>query len=200
MKVLLFMGSPRFGGNTDLLSDAFIRGCEEAGASPEKIFLAAKRITPCIECGHCEKEGACALKDDMTEIYQKINESQVIVLATPIFFYNLSSWCQALIERSQAMWVKKYILKHTFESDIKKGILIAVGATKGKKLFDGVTLVTKYFFDAISARFTATLLIRGIEKKGEILKQPEYLESARLLGYFLCKGEDIKNIPHVGIV
>ncbi len=201
MNILAFMGSPRFRGNVDTLLDAFIEGAknENPDVNVTKINLAAKKITPCIECGECEKTGNCVLRDDMTGIYDLIDAADIIVLASPIFFYNITAWTQALVERSQALWVRKYVLKKIDAEKKKKGIFLSIGATKGKKLFDGVILVVKYFFDAINADFTGALLFRGVEKKGDINNAPQFLDDARKLGGLIAKNENISNVNNIFI-
>lgn len=199
MNILAFMGSPRFRGNVDTLLDAFIEGAknENPDVNVKKINLAAKKITPCIECGECDKTGQCVLKDDMAQIYELIDKADVIVVASPIFFYNITAWTQALVERSQALWVKKYVLKTTDTARRKKGVFLSIGATKGKKLFDGVILVVKYFFDAINADFTGALLFRGVEKKGDINNFPQFIDETRQLGCLIAKNKDISAINNI---
>jgi len=199
MNILAFMGSPRFRGNVDTLLDVFIDSAknENPNVKVKKINLAAKKITPCIECGECDKTGKCVLKDDMTEIYDLIDEADVIVVASPIFFYNITAWTQALVERSQALWVRKYVLKTTDITRRKKGIFLSVGATKGKKLFDGVNLIIKYFFDAINAEFTGALLFRGVEKKGEINNFPQFINDTREMGLLVAKNKDISVVNNI---
>ncbi len=192
MKIVAFHGSPRIGGNTDILLDAFLKGAETGGASVEKITLMSKRITPCIECGQCDTTGVCVLEDDMTPIYDKIREADIVVVASPIFFYNITSYTQALVERSQACWIGKYVLKTgPYGGKERKGIFLSLGATKGKMLFDGVLRVMKYFFDAISASFAGALLYRGIEKKGDVKKHPTALTEAEELGSLVATGADL---------
>lgn len=192
MNIIAFHGSPRIGGNTDILLDAFIKGAKEEGAAVEKISLMSKRITPCIECGQCDETGVCVLEDDMTSIYDLISKSDVVVVASPIFFYNITTYTQALVERSQACWVGKYVLKTgPFGGRERKGIFLSLGATKGKMLFDGVLRVINYFFDAISAKFEGALLYRGIEKKGEVKDHPTALKEAEELGRLIAKDGDL---------
>ena len=92
-----------------------------------------------------------------------------------------------LISRCQALWARKYVLK---DLDIpeKKGAFIAVGATRGGKLFDGPKLTMKYFFQAINARYLDDLLIRGVDKRGEIKDHPASLIEAYDLGKKLVSG------------
>jgi len=196
--VLVFSGSPRRKGNSDLLADSFLEGAEAAGASAEKIFLYKTDIGPCIECGSCDKDGQCILEDDMASIYPKISGAHIIVVSSPIFFYNITSRTQALVERSQALWVRKYVLKDTDPSREKpRGVFLSVGATKGKLLFDGVIRVMRYFFDALDAEFTAGLFIRGVEKRGDIKSHPFALKRAYELGEALAKGSDLSGMADI---
>lgn len=181
MKVMGIMGSPRLKGNTDLLLDEALKGAASQGAEVEKIFVDRLKITPCKELYHCLEDGTCPLKDDMTNIYDKILGADAVIIATPIFFYAVSAQILTLMSRCQALWARKYVLKN-LNVPVKRGALIAVGATKGEKLFDGPKLTTKYFFQAINAELKEELLIRSVDKKGEINDHPEYLTAAYELG------------------
>ncbi len=191
MNILAFMGSPRFGGNTDILLDSFLEGASGAGAQVEKVNLYGIKLTPCIECGACDETGVCVLKDDLEDIYPRIAAADVVVVASPIFFYNISSRTQALVERSQACWTGKYVLKKgPYGGKGRKGVFLSLGATKGRLLFEGVLRVMKYFFDAIDADFGQALLYRGIEAKGAVREHGEALEQAASLGRALARGEE----------
>jgi multimeric flavodoxin WrbA len=187
LKVLGIMGSPRIGGNTDLLLDAALRGASEAGADVEKVVADRLKITPCKEIYQCEKDGTCPFQDDMQPLYRTILEADVIIAASPMFFYTLSPQILTLISRCQALWARRYILKD-LDIALKKGVFIGVGATKGSKLFDGAKLTAKYFFDAVNATYTADLLVRGVDKKGEIQEHPTALNDAYELGKSLVTG------------
>ncbi len=196
MKILAFQGSPRLGGNTDLLLSAFLEGAGEAGAEVEKIHLYRLNFKPCLECGECDTTGECVIPDDFQKIYPKIDAADVIVVASPIFFYNVTSYTQAMVERAQARWVKKYVLKKSPASGHdKRGIFLSLGATKGKKLFEGVQRVVRYFFDAVYARYEGGLFYRGIEKKGAIKEHPSALKEAYALGLSVGRGEAPEKWP-----
>ncbi len=181
MKVLGIMGSPRLRGNTELLLDEALRGAREKGAETEKITAAKLKIAPCREYYGCLKDGNCVIRDDMDDIYPKILAADAVIMATPIFFYTVSAQLMLLISRCQALWARKYVLKN-LDIPLKKGAFIAVGATRGAKLFDGPKLTLKYFFQAINAEYTDELLIRGVDKRGEIKDHPDYLAAAYELG------------------
>jgi len=197
---LVFSGSPRKGGNSDILADTFVSGAEGAGARVEKIRLFEIKFSPCIECGGCDDTGECILTDDVTPIYSKIERADVVVLSSPVFFYNITAYSQALVERSQAFWVRQYVLQQGQVGGKKRdGIFLSVGATKGKLLFDGSLRVMKYFFDAIGGRLSAALLVRGVEKKGQIKQMPGILKKAEKLGEIAATGSKYSEIEEIWI-
>ena len=106
-KVLVFSSSPRKGGNSDLLCDQFISGSKEAGHATEKIFLKEKKINYCTGCGTCiDKRKSCPQKDDMSGILEKMISADVIVMATPIYFYTMCGQMKTLIDRTCAGYTK----------------------------------------------------------------------------------------------
>ena len=187
MIVLGIMGSPRIRGNSDLLLDEALKGAQSQGAEAEKIIVDKLQIAPCREYYGCLKDGNCVIRDDMDGLYPKILDADAIIVASPIFFYTVSAQLMLLISRCQALWARKYVLKN-MDVPLKKGAFIAVGATKGEKLFDGPKLTIKYFFQAINAEYTEELLIRGIDKKGEVKEHPTALADACVIGKKLVTG------------
>ncbi len=99
MKVLAISGSPRKGGNSDVLCDQFLKGAAEAGHECAKINLKEKNISPCMACYGCTKSGECVKKDDMGQIQQELVEADVIVLATPVYFYSMDAQMKIMIDR-----------------------------------------------------------------------------------------------------
>lgn len=187
MKVLGIMGSPRIKGNTELLLDEALKGAQSQPAEVEKIIVDKLRITPCREYYGCLRDGNCVIRDDMDDIYPKLLSADAIIAASPIFFYTVSAQMMLLISRCQALWARKYVLKN-MNIPVKKGAFIAVGATRGKRLFEGPKLTIHYFFKAINADYTDELLIRGIDKRGEIKEHPTALADAYELGKRLVIG------------
>ena len=188
MKVLGIMGSPRLKGNTDLLLDEALKGAKSQQAEVEKIVVDKLNITPCREYYGCLKDGNCVIKDDMGDVYHKLLEADGIIVASPMFFYGVSAQLKALIDRCQALWVRRYVLKN-LPGPAGRGAFIAVGATRGKQLFDGSILTVKYFFQAIGAEYTGELLLRGVDKRGEIKEHPAALSDAFELGKKLVRGK-----------
>jgi multimeric flavodoxin WrbA len=189
MKVLGILGSPRRGGNSETLLDAFLQGAVQGGAAVEKVALRELKISPCLEIYHCFKDGTCPIKDDMRELYDKLLSAEVVALASPVFFYGLSAQAKAMIDRTQALWSRRYVLKQEFPGPPRQGVLLCTGATKGRLLFVGCRLTARYFFDAINVTYAAEILVRSVDEKGAIKQKPEVLTTATDLGRRLAQGE-----------
>jgi arsenate reductase len=178
MLVFGLQGSPRKKGNTNFLLSMFMEAAEKKGAMTHTIDVTKKNILPCKEYTVCEKKGFCPIDDDVRdEIYPLLRRAEVVVVATPIFFYNMSSQLKAVIDRCQMFWARKYRLKlKDPAANMRRGFLLSVGATKGKNLFEGLQLTTQYFFDAIWAKFEGSLTYRGIEGPNDMAGHPTVLE------------------------
>ncbi len=179
-------GSPRKGGNTDTLLDRTLEGARAAGAAVHAVYARDLVMSGCRECGGCDRTGECVVHDDMQTVYPLLEKADRIYLASPIFFYGITAQAKALIDRAQAMWSKRMLTKSpesrkTFDSG--KGYLIAVGATKGQKLFLGVELTAKYFYDALDMTYEGGLLLRGLEKRSDAENNAGLLEQAYRLGF-----------------
>lgn len=104
-KVLILSSSPRKGGNSDTLCDQFLAGAQKGGHATEKVFLGDKNIHYCTGCGVCFNGAkGCSQKDDMTEILDKMVRADVIVMATPIYFYTMAAQMKTLIDRTCARY------------------------------------------------------------------------------------------------
>jgi multimeric flavodoxin WrbA len=185
MKVLGIYGSPRKGGNSDILLDKVLEGARSAGAEVSSIYARKLKISGCLECGGCDKTGKCVVKDEMQTVYPMLEDADIVFLATPIFFYGMTSQVKALIDRCQAIWSKRMLEKTPEERrkyDGGVGYLIAVGATRGKNLFEGVQLTARYLFDALDMSYEGGIFFRRIDKKGAITEHPEALKEASELG------------------
>ena len=174
MLILGLQGSPRKGGNTDTLLAAFLEKAAQAGAAVDTIQVPRAGIVPCKGCGYCEKHGTCVIADDpmSTEIFGRLRTADVVVAASPVFFYGITAQLKGLVDRSQTLWSRKYVFKLKDPlADTRSGVLLSVAASHGRQLFDGIQLTAKYFFDAIDARFEQALTYRGVEAKGAIRGQ-----------------------------
>ena len=180
-KIVAIYGSPRRKGNTATLLQEAVRGAREFGATVEEIVLRNMKISPCLEIYGCKQAGECAIKDDFQKIRDLILDARGLMLASPIFFYSVSAHTKILMDRFQSLWVKKYWVDKTPKDPkriTRKGLYIAVGATKGKKLFDGPLLTVRYFFDTLDMELWKALLYRELDFAEDILKHPEYLQEA----------------------
>ena len=193
MKVLGIYGSPRKKGNSDLLLDKVLEGAQSAGAEVSTVYCRELKMCGCIECGGCDKTGQCVVEDDMIDVYQLLDDADIVFLASPIFFYNVTAQAKALIDRSQAMWNRRRLRKtaeqlRTHDSGV--GYLVALGATKGKNLFVGAELCAKYFYDALDMKYGGGLLVRTAEHKGAVADEPELLKRGFEFGKKAALGED----------
>ncbi len=143
VRIIAIYGSPRRDGNSAALLKQAVAGARQEGAEVEEIFLRDYKISPCLEIYACTKTGECAIRDDFAGILAKIESSTGIMLASPIFFYSVSAHTKIFIDRCQSLWVRKYWIEKQElgeAPETRKGLFISVGATDGKKLFDGAIL------------------------------------------------------------
>ncbi len=186
-KALVIYGSPRKNGNTDILLKELIKGIKDGSdkIKIEEIYLSDLNIYFCRGCRACNQSGRCVIEDDMQDLHIKLQEANYIILGSPIFFYTVTAQSKAMIDRCQASWAKKYLLKQR-QSDKMKGKrggwFVSVGATKGKKLFEGAILTMKYFFDTMDVPYRGNLLVKGMDEKGDVLNHPQILSQAYQLG------------------
>jgi multimeric flavodoxin WrbA len=181
IKIVAIYGSPRRKGNTATLLQRAVDGAKDSGAEVEEIILRDLKMSPCLEIYGCKNTGECRLKDDFQKARDRILASDGIMLASPVFFYTVSAHTKILMDRFQSLWVKKYWIDGARKGQPntrRKGLFISVGATKGKKLFDGILLSLKYFFDVIDMQLWKALLYRGLDFEDDVLKFPEYLDEA----------------------
>jgi multimeric flavodoxin WrbA len=189
MRVLGITGSPRRSGNTDLLLAQVIRGAESQGAETKTLILNDLKITPCQHCDACFEAGVCKVKDDMQMVYQEMEKADRIVLASPVHFLGLTAQMKAMIDRGQALWARKYVLKKPPLGDRRerKGLFIAVGGMKLAKLFEPSLATIKAFFTVIDVEYAGDLLFPGIDEKGAIKKHPTALKDAFAAGQKLVE-------------
>ena len=180
--ILALAGSPRKKGNTERLLDVVIESAAEHGVQSEKIMVRNLRISPCLEIYECAKTGRCAINDDMNALYPKLLEANVIIMASPIFFYGPPAQLKAVIDRCQALWSRKYILKQSPERPPGKGVVISAAASGGARLFEGLLLTARYFFDTLDIKLEHELLVRGVDEAGAVDGKADALDQARNLG------------------
>jgi multimeric flavodoxin WrbA len=142
-------------------------------------------INPCLNCGGCDETGECVLEDDMTQLYDKIMGAQRIILASPIFFYGITAQAKAFIDRTQALWNRHRLWREqgqTPKNKDRKGFFVSVAATKGARVFEGAVLTMQYGYDAMGMQYSGDILIRGVDKFGEMAEQTDQLQQAEETG------------------
>jgi multimeric flavodoxin WrbA len=184
-KVLALRGSPREGGNSDVLLEAILKGVRRANGEVEVVRLCDLQIQGCTSCGKCDKTGVCIFKDDMVGLYEKIIGAEKIILAAPIYFYGLPAQAKAFVDRCQALWNRKQLLiaKGQYQPNpLRKGFLVSVGATRGAKVFEGAKLTMIYGYDAMDFKYAGEFLVRGVDKCGEMAAKTDTLQEAEEVG------------------
>jgi multimeric flavodoxin WrbA len=185
MNVLVFLGSPRKKGNSEVLTEALLEGVRHEGGVDEIIRLCDLEISPCISCGGCDETGKCVVEDDMTPLYEKIISIDKIILSSPIFFYGITAQAKAFIDRTQALWNRKRLMKERGEwvdNPDRKGFFISVAATKGARVFEGAILTMKYGYDAMGMQYAGDFLVSGPDNLGDMAKNNQKLADAKEAG------------------
>lgn len=194
MLVLGISGSPRRGGNTELLLDAALEGAREAGAGRAEVrkFVANElAMRPCQNCGGCDRTGRCVLGDEMGDVYEALRTADRMVLATPIHFGTVSAQLKSVIDRCQCLWVEKYRLKRSpaRAEGARRGLLLAVGGFKrGERFFRAAEAVVKILFACLDVEYAGGLFWPGVDARGAIRDVPGALEAARAAGAKLVGG------------
>ena len=181
MRVIAFLGSPRKDGNTSILLGEAIRGVREEGHEVRLLKVAQMKIRPCLNCGGCEEAGECVIKDDeMGKIYAAIREADRIILASPIFFSGIPAQTKAMIDRCQALWCEKYLLKREIPASPagRRGLFLTVGGMKMLKHAECANSTATAFFRSVSVPQHAFLAWRGVDAKGAIREHPTALQEA----------------------
>ena len=189
-QILAIYGSPRRKGNTAELQKRAVAGAIDAGAQVEELILRDLKMSPCLEIYGCKETGRCVIQDDFQAVYDRLLTVDALILASPVFFYTVSAHTKILIDRCQSLWVKKYWLQtgtETPQAEKRNCLFIGVGATKGKKLFDGILLTIRYFLDVLDMNLWKTLLYRGLDFEGDVLACPEALDEAYDAGKALAE-------------
>lgn len=184
MKVLGIAGSPRRGGNTDLLLDEVMKGAASKGAEVKTIILNDLNIDPCQHCDTCLAKGNCKIQDDMQTVYQELEQADRIVLASPLHFMSVTAQAKAMIDRCQCLWARKYVLKVPPLSNKRerKGLFISVGGRKVSNLFEPVLATVRALFNTLNITYAGDLLFPAVDEKGDITKHPDALRQAFLIG------------------
>jgi len=177
-KILAVIGSPRKGGNTDILVSKIIEGAVSNDAQIEKLYLSDLKIKECDGCHHCWASKCCSKNDDMCDIYPKIEESDVIIFGTPVYWYGPTALLKCFIDRfvyfncpenREKIKGKSAVIAIPFEEDNPKT----------------ADLVVQFFeksFDYLQMKLAGQILAPGVGEKGDVLKSNDVLDKAYELG------------------
>ncbi|OHB77864.1 MAG: hypothetical protein A2Z25_11170 [Planctomycetes bacterium RBG_16_55_9] len=184
MKVLGISTSPRVQSNSDMLLRQALAGAESVGAETVHVRLSDYNIGPCLECNTCYATGRCHVRDDYSQLLEKMLATDRLIFATPVFFMSVCAQAKMLIDRGQCLWAYTYVLKKqlfSVERD-RRAMVIAVGGSRSKKQFESVRLTMTSYFDALQVHYVSNLFVSQIDSPGEIQEHPSALEEAHRLG------------------
>ena len=164
--IIGIVGSGRRKSNSKKLLEHALRKIESFGADVEMIDILDLNISGCLECNECKKTGDCVIEDDLTPMYERFLDADGVIISAPVYFYSLPGQIKLLVDRFQALWARRYVLKI---EPRKTGIggLISIAGCGGKKVFDGVILPVKYFFDVQGKKLFEPLLFRNYDGEPE---------------------------------
>lgn len=174
MKITVITGSPRKGGNSALLADAFIEEALAKGADVTRFDAAFLNIAGCRACGACAKKGECIVEDDFVPIADEIENADAIVVASPVYWYNFPSQLKAAIDRAYSLYNSGKTLEGT------KCALLACCQEAGEVTFTAVRFAFEKSVEAMNADLAGMVLVTGVGAKGDV-KKTDGLERAKKL-------------------
>jgi multimeric flavodoxin WrbA len=178
-QVLGVVGSPRRGGNTEVLVDEVLRGAEEAGATVEKVILSELDISPCRACDGCAKIGECVQQDDMPALLDKMRQSQVWVLGTPVYWWGPSAQLKAFLDRWYSQQVDS---AHAAMFRGKRVILVVPMGDADPATARHTVGMFEDALNYVKAELFAAVLATSVNDRGEVRGHPDLLEAARRAG------------------
>lgn len=174
MNILILSGSPRKGGNTDLLVEAFVKGASQKHMV-EVVSVHDCKVYPCMGCNLCfrNEQHICVQKDDISLIYKKMSVADMLVIASPVYFYGLSAQLKAVIDRFHNR------IRDSFP--IKKMALLLVGAATLPELFESILTQYRLCLNFFKLEDAGRVLVRGVKDKGYV-QNTEAMQKAYELG------------------
>ena len=174
--ILILTGSARKGGNTDKLADAFIAGARQAGHTTVKYVTATKNIKGCVDCKTCFTKGtACSFKDDFNELAPLVEQADMIVFATPLYWFSFPAKLKAAIDKFFSFLIGGKALK------IKESALLVCGGDKNESSFEGIIKSYQLIANHLGWIESGIIVVPGLHDKDDILKT-DGLKRAEALG------------------
>lgn len=169
-KILIIKTSPRRGGNSDTLADEFARGAVESGNDVEVVSLAGKNIAFCRGCMACMKTQRCVIHDDADLIREKMLHADVIVWASPVYYYSISGQMKTMIDRGNPLYTSDYAFRETY--------LLAAAAEEEEHAVDGAVTALKGWVDCFDKlELKGVVFAPGVSDKGDIKGHPALLKA-----------------------
>ena len=173
-KVLIISSSPRKGGNSETLAAAFAKGAQAAGHQVETVYLREKQVGFCKGCFACLKLGHCVIQDDAVEIAAKMHDADVLVFATPVYYYCVSGQLKTLLDRANPLYDSDYAFT--------KAYLLATAAEDAPETCDGTEKAVQGWVDCFPrCELVDTIFAGGVNGVGDIAGHPA-LEKAYQAG------------------
>lgn len=173
-KILVISTSLRANSNSDMLAEAFMSGAREAGHEVEKVSLKDKTIGFCKGCLACQKTGSCVIRDDTGEIVEKMLHADVLVFATPIYYYEMSGQMKTMLDRANPLYTADYAYRDVY--------LLATAADEDEHAIDGARKGLEGFIACFErARFAGCVFAGGVDDPGTV-KKHSALEKVREMG------------------
>ena len=173
-KVLILSSSPRKGGNSETLAAAFAKGAQEAGNRVETVYLREKQVSFCKGCFACQKLGHCIIQDDAVEIAAKMHDADVLVFATPVYYYCVSGQLKTMLDRANPLFDSDYAFT--------KAYLLATAAEDGEETVEGTVKAVQGWVDCFErCKLAGTVFAGGVNDVGDIAGHPA-LEKAYQMG------------------
>jgi multimeric flavodoxin WrbA len=174
--ILVLTGSPRINGNTDKLADAFIAGAQQTGHTTVKFTTADKQIKGCIDCQTCFSKGsACSIPDDFAELAPLLEQADMVVFATPLYWFTFSTQMKAAIDKFYSFYVGNRPLK------VKECALLVCGGGTDLYTYDGIIKSYKLIAEFLNWQDSGVIVVPGLHDKDEILNT-DGLQRAETLG------------------
>ncbi|MDE6201196.1 MAG: flavodoxin family protein [Clostridiales bacterium] len=173
-KVIVVTSTPRNGGNSELLAKAFADGALSAGNDVQLISVRELNLKYCIGCLYCQSHDACVLKDDMNGLYEKLQNADVLVFATPVYFYSVCGQLKTFIDRLNPLYPRQNKFTDVY--------LLATAADDAETAMDGALTAVQGWvdcFDGVSVKGVVRGV--GVTEKGEI-QNTRFIEQAYEMG------------------
>ncbi len=190
MKIIAVNGSPRKNGNTETVLTAFLNGARDAGAEIESVRLEDLTFRNCRGCNTCHKKGVCVITDELTPLFAKILQADVLVLASPIYSMTVTAEMKAFIDRGQFLWAQRFktgtlrfdahhLATHT-------GVFIGTSGQVVDSIFNAAFPVVRAFFSDAGFSYTENVLFPGMDLRGGVKAWQESTEEAYAHGKALA--------------